>query len=65
MIEIGDKSLCTIPDMEAKINNGQLMGAKSFPTGATWDWTYLRGAVRQEQMLDATKNMMASINNGQ
>ena len=35
MIEIGDKSPSTIPDMEAKINNGQLMDAKSFPTGVT------------------------------
>ena len=35
MIEIGDKSPSTIPNMETKINNGQLMLAKSNPTGAT------------------------------
>ena len=35
LIEIGDKSPSTIPNMETKINNGQLMLAKSNPTGAT------------------------------
>ena len=35
MIEIGDKSPSTIPKMEVKINNGQLMVAKSNPMCAT------------------------------
>ena len=64
MIEIGDKSPSTILNMEAKINNGQLMVAKSNPTGATWDWTYLRGVLRLEQMWDATKKMMLPTNSG-
>ena len=64
MIEIGDKSPSTILNMEAKINNGQLMVAKSNPTRATWDWTYLRGVLRLEQTWDATKKMMLPTNSG-
>ena len=64
MIEIGDKSPSTILNMEAKINNGQLMVAKSNPTGATWDWTYLRDVLRLEQTWDATKKMMLPTNSG-
>ena len=64
LIEIGDKSPSTIPNMEAKINNGQLMVAKSNPMCATWDWTYLRGVLRLEQTWDVTKKMMLPTNSG-